>query len=155
MKLYTAAIGYKSDSKPYNLLNKSQTKYLWQSYNSYGCVNYAELTLQISSVNINSQSFTTCDTDVSQDGLSFWFKSQVTPQVLSGLPVGLVVEYYLNSNDAVSQNNVFQMCIQNTTPNQQTIFARIVNSPDCYWHSILHSLWRRLTSNFRCKQSSM
>jgi hypothetical protein len=25
---------------------------------------------------------------------------------LSGLPVGLVVEYYLNSNDAVSQNNV-------------------------------------------------
>jgi hypothetical protein len=68
---------------------------------------------------------------------------------LSGLPVGLVVEYYLNSNDAVSQNNVFQMCIQNTTPNQQTIFARIVNSPDCYCHSILHSLWRRLTSNFQ------
>jgi gliding motility-associated-like protein len=120
---------------PTTYVNKSQNQILYGKVtNSYGCANYAELTLQISSVNIAPQNpFTTCDTDASQDGLSlFDLNSQVTPQVLTGLPVGLVVEYYLNSNDAVSQNNVLPNAYKNTTPNQQTIFARIVNSPDCY-----------------------
>jgi hypothetical protein len=38
--------------------------------------------------------------------------------------VGLVVEYYLNSNDAVLQNNVLPNAFKIPTPNQQTIFAK-------------------------------
>jgi gliding motility-associated-like protein len=120
---------------PTTYVNKSQNQILFGKItNSYGCVNYAELTLQVSNTTIALQNpFTTCDTDARQDGLFlFDLNSQVTPQILSGLPVGLVVEYYLNSNDAVSQNNVLPNAFKNTTPNQQTIFARIINGPDCY-----------------------
>ncbi|PKH68785.1 hypothetical protein CXF59_00415 [Flavobacterium sp. ALD4] len=122
-----------ANPKNYNNTSANQIVYARAS-NSYGCTNYAELTLQISSNTIAAQNpVKICDVDAAQDGLSlFDLNSQVTPQVLTGLPVGLVVEYYLNSNDAVSQNNVLPNAYKNTTPNQQTIFARIVNSPDCY-----------------------
>jgi hypothetical protein len=47
---------------------------------------------------------------------------QVTPQVLSGLPVGLVVEYYLNSNDAVLQNNVLPNAFKIRLPISKLFF---------------------------------
>ena len=58
--------------------------------------------------------------------------AQVTPQVLTGLPVGMIAEYYLNSTDAISQKNPLPNIFKNTIANQQIIQARIVNGPDCY-----------------------
>jgi gliding motility-associated-like protein len=102
--------------------------------NSFGCVNYAEVKMLISNNSISPQNpITTCDGDGVQDGLyHFDLNAQVTPQVLSGLPSGLQVEYYLNTNDAISQKNPLPNIFNNTIPNQQIIYARIVNGSDCY-----------------------
>ena len=102
--------------------------------NSFGCVNYAEVKLLISNNSISPQNpIATCDGDSVQDGLyHFDLNAQVTPQVLSGLPSGLQVEYYLNTNDAISQKNPLPNIFNNTVPNQQIIYARIINGSDCY-----------------------
>jgi len=102
--------------------------------NTFGCANYAKVTLQISKNSIAPQNpVSTCDGDVNQDGLyHFDLNTQVTPQVLTGLTAGLIVEYYLNPSDAVSQKNPLPNIFNNTTANRQIIYARIVNGPDCY-----------------------
>ncbi len=102
--------------------------------NSFGCANYAQVNLVIANNAIAPQKpVATCDGDAIQDGLyHFDLNAQVTPQVLNGLPAGLIVEYYLIPADAVSQKNPLPNIFDNTTPNQQTIYARIVNGPDCY-----------------------
>ena len=102
--------------------------------NTFGCANYAQLKLKIANNSISPQSpITTCDEDAVQDGLyQFDLNTEVTPQILSGLPAGMIVEYYLNTTDAISQKNPLATIFKNTTPNQQIIQARIVNGPDCY-----------------------
>jgi gliding motility-associated-like protein len=102
--------------------------------NSFNCVNYAEVKLIISNTAIAAQNpIATCDTDGTNDGVSqFNLSGQVTPQLLTGLPSGLIAEYYLNPTDAVTQQNQLPNIFKNTVPNQQTIYARIVNGPNCY-----------------------
>lgn len=115
--------------------NKTTNQILYARVtNSYGCVNYAELSLVVSNTIIASQNpVTICDGDLVQDGLfQFDLNLLVTPQVLMGLPAGLLVEYYLNSSDAVAQKNPLANNYSNSIPNQQIIYARIVNGADCY-----------------------
>lgn len=102
--------------------------------NTFGCANYAQLRLSIANNSIAIQNpISTCDGDAVQDGLyQFDLNTQVSPQVLSGLPAGMIVEYYLNSTDAISQKNPLPNIFKNSTTNQQIIQARIVNGPDCY-----------------------
>ena len=102
--------------------------------NALGCENFAEIKLIVSNNAIAPQNpIATCDADGTQDGLfQFDLNTQVTPQVLAGLPPGLVVKYYLNTNDAVVEQNELPTLFKNTIPNQQTIFVKILNGPDCY-----------------------
>lgn len=102
--------------------------------NEFGCISYAVLNLAISNNLISIQNpIETCDTDELQDGITqFDLNSKVTPQVINGLPAGLIVEYYATSIDAISQTNPLPNLFTNTIPNQQIIYARIVNGPDCY-----------------------
>jgi gliding motility-associated-like protein len=127
------AISPIANPKNYNNTSANQVVYASVS-NSYGCTNYAELSLQVSNNTIATQNpITTCDGDATQDGLyHFDLNSQVSPQVLQGLASGLTVEYYLNLTNAVLQNNSLPNLFNNTVPNQQIIYARIVNGADCY-----------------------
>ncbi|WP_114753338.1 T9SS type B sorting domain-containing protein [Flavobacterium glaciei] len=102
--------------------------------NSFNCANYAEVKLIISNNAIANQNpISTCDTDGTNDGLSqFDLNVQVTPQVLTGLHTGLIVEYFLNHTDAIDQQNVLPNIFKNTVATQQIIYARIVNGTDCY-----------------------
>ena len=102
--------------------------------NTFNCPNYAQLNLIIANNSIATQNpVSTCDADDTQDGwYQFDLNAQVTPQVLTGLPAGMIVEYYLNTTDAVSQKNTLPNIFKNTTANQQIIYARIVNGTDCY-----------------------
>ena len=102
--------------------------------NTKGCADYAELKLFISNKTIAPQDpILSCDGD-KQDGLyHFDLDAEVSPQVLSGiLTPGLQVEYYLNISDAMTQKNELPNIFNNTIPNEQIIFARIVNGADCY-----------------------
>jgi len=102
--------------------------------NTFGCANYAQLNLIISNNTIATQNpINSCDEDGVQDGLTqFNLNTQVTPQIINGLTAGLTVEYYLNQTDAIAQKNKLPNLFTNTIPNQQIIYARIVNGPDCY-----------------------
>ena len=102
--------------------------------NKYGCFKIAEVTLQISNNNIANQNpIAICDGDENQDGLfQFDLNSEVTPQIISGLPAGLTVNYFLNSNDALTETNPLPNIFKNTTAFSQTIYARVINGPDCY-----------------------
>lgn len=128
-----AAINPIPNPKTYKNISANQIVYASVS-NNYGCTNYAELTLQISNNSITPQNpIKSCDEDATQDGLyHFDLNGQVSPQVLQGLPPGLTVEYYLNPTDAILQNNALANLFNNTIPNQQIIYARIVNGADCY-----------------------
>ena len=102
--------------------------------NTFGCIEYAELNLVLSNNAIAIQNpIIACDDDAIQDGLTqFNLNTQITPQVIFGLTSGLTVEYYLNSTDANSQKNQLPNLFINTIPNQQIIYARIVNGSDCF-----------------------
>lgn len=102
--------------------------------NSFGCANYAEVDLVISTNTIAVQTpIATCDTDGTNDGLAqFDLNSLVTPQAVTGLPAGLIVEYYLSPTEAIAQQNQLTNIFKNTVATQQIIYARIVNGPDCY-----------------------
>lgn len=102
--------------------------------NSYGCANFSQLTLTILNNVIPSQPpVSTCDNDDTQDGLhQFDLDTQISQQILNGLPSGLLVEYYINESDAVLEKNPLPNLFTTTIPNQQTIFARIINGSDCY-----------------------
>ncbi|WP_100843798.1 T9SS type B sorting domain-containing protein [Flavobacterium sp. 5] len=111
----------------------NQTLYARVS-NEFDCVNYAKLNLAIANNTIALQNpIESCDTDALQDGITeFDLNIKVTPQVINGLPSGLVVEYYPTQTDAIAQKNQLPNLFSNTVPNQQIIYARIVNGPDCY-----------------------
>ena len=114
--------------------------------NDFGCVNYAQLNLAISNNSISTQNpIEICDYGELWDGIApnddsllhdgkaqFDLNAQVTPQVINGLPAGLTVEYYLTQTDAIAQKNKLPNLFTNTIPNQQIIYARIVNGSDCY-----------------------
>ncbi len=128
-----AAINPIPNPENYNNTSADQIVYARVS-NSYDCSNYAEIMLQISNNTIAPQNpITSCDGDATQDGLyQFDLNSQVSPQVLQGLPPGLTVAYYLSQTDATLQNEVLPNLFNNTVANQQIIYARVVNGPDCY-----------------------
>jgi gliding motility-associated-like protein len=102
--------------------------------NQYGCSKIAEVNLQIAATAIADQNpVKTCDGDNLQDGFyQFDLNTQVTPQLISGLPNGLTAKYYLTANDAVLEVNPIPNIFKNTKAFSQTIYARVVNGADCY-----------------------
>lgn len=113
--------------------NKLEIPILYARVTStFNCANYAQVNLIVANNTIATQNpVSTCDGD--RDGLyNFDLNAQVSPQVLTGLPAGMIVEYYLTSSDAVFQKNPLPNIFKNTTTNQQIIYARIINGADCY-----------------------
>ncbi len=102
--------------------------------NIFGCVAYTSVLLQISNQVVQPIApVVSCDLVEPQDGLtSFDLNGQVTPQILLGLPSGLTVNYYLTEQEAILQNNPLPNNYTNTNPNQQQIYALILNGADCY-----------------------
>jgi gliding motility-associated-like protein len=119
---------------PANYRNLSTNTVYGKVSNQFGCTAFATVNLQIANNPITAQNpIMKCDSDTNQDGfVAFNLNLDATPQILSGLPSGLNVEYYLNANDAVLQRNPLSNSYTNTTIYEQIIFARIVNGPDCF-----------------------
>lgn len=101
--------------------------------NVFGCLSYVVVNLQIANNPLPNVNPIVCDEDGTFDGITaIDLDQEVTPIILNGLPAGLLVEYYSNSNDAVLQTNPLPNPFTNTIANAQILFARIVNGPDCY-----------------------
>lgn len=120
---------------PNRYVNKAPNQILYSRLeNEFGCFTTAEVTLQISNTPIADPSpIQTCDADEIQDGFyQFDLNAEVTPQITSGLPSGLTANYYLTANNALTETNSVSNIFKNTTPYNQTIYARVINGPDCY-----------------------
>lgn len=120
---------------PENYINKSRDQIVFARLeNQFNCFKIAQVTLKISNEVIPDQEpVKTCDNDNIQDGLyEFNLNTEVTPQITLGLPSGLTVNYFLTANDAITETNLLPNLFKNTIPFSQTIYARVVNGPDCY-----------------------
>ena len=116
---------------PESFQNTTTNQLFARVENIYGCASYVTVNLEISSNSVANQPLLEiCDDD--NDGFYSFSLSNATSQVLNTLPTGLTVAYFVNSTDAFSETNPLPNSFTNTTPNQQTIYARIVNGPDCY-----------------------
>jgi gliding motility-associated-like protein len=101
--------------------------------NGFGCSSYATVNLAFSNEAISGIDYPVCDEFGPLDGIAtFDLQTQVSPLVLSGLPPGLVVEYYDSMSDAEAQTNPLPGNYVNESPFSQTIYARLVNGPDCF-----------------------
>ncbi|ESU26274.1 hypothetical protein FLJC2902T_27540 [Flavobacterium limnosediminis JC2902] len=103
--------------------------------NQFGCINYASISLQVASNTINSiLPVRACDTVAPQDGLFPFDLNAISLQIQNNntLPAGNSIQYFTDSQDAVTQNNQLSTPFTNTTANEQTIYARIATGPDCY-----------------------
>lgn len=97
--------------------------------NAYGCVKIATVTLQIANNSIPPQNdIEKCDEDGQFDGAVLF----TLPTQLTGIPAGLTVAYFASIADAVNQVNPLSSPYRNTVPDGQTIYARVINGPDCY-----------------------
>ncbi|PTT12697.1 hypothetical protein DBR27_05665 [Flavobacterium sp. HMWF030] len=120
---------------PGNYINESNPQIVYARLeNTYGCYKIAEVTLQIANTSIaDPNPISTCDGDAVQDGLyHFNLDTEVTPKITAGLPSGLTAIYYLTANNALTETNPLPNIFNNTIAFNQTIFARVVNGPDCY-----------------------
>jgi gliding motility-associated-like protein len=102
--------------------------------NPYGCFKIAEVKLQVSTTSIPPQNpIVTCDSDDLQDGIhQFNLEAQVTTQISTGLPTGLVFNYYLNNSDALNDTNTLPNLFTNTVAFSQIIYAKATNGADCF-----------------------
>jgi gliding motility-associated-like protein len=119
---------------PNNYINTTTNQVFAAVSSIFGCYNYASINLVISNTSITPpNAILICDTDGIYDGFgSFDLNQDVSSLLLTGLPSGLIVSYYNSFNDAVSESNPLPNNFVNTIAFQQTIYARIVNGPDCY-----------------------
>ena len=100
---------------------------------NFGCVAVAVIQLQISSATVpQNLSYASCDLDGTVDGFFGFTLANINPLLLNSLPTGLVVQYYANQVDAQAEQNALPAVFTNTTINQQTIYAKISNGPDCF-----------------------
>lgn len=119
-------------TSPNNYGSKPKTIYASVS-NAFGCTAVANVILEISNNNTSSvQNLESCDLDDKIDGFYSFDLSLANPKILSGLPSGLIVEYYETMNDALLQNNILPNSYRNTIRSQMIIYAKILNGSDCY-----------------------
>ncbi|MBF8149483.1 T9SS type B sorting domain-containing protein [Winogradskyella sp. F6397] len=96
------------------------------------CVNFSEVTLEVSTTASNNTSLELCDTDGTEDGFMEFNLTDANDTILTGSPSGLDIMYYETYEDALIENNPIGTTFTNTTPYNQTIFARVENANACY-----------------------
>lgn len=100
--------------------------------NQTGCTSSTTLTLEASTTGANNAILEACDDDGSEDGFYTFTLSEASDTVLSNLPDNLDMTYYETYEAALLETNPLPDSYTNTTPNTQTIFARVENSNACY-----------------------
>ena len=120
---------------PKNYTNKSNNQIVIAKVtNSYGCSNYADLTLSISNQTINTiPPIIACDDDGTSDGIhQFDLMTVATSSPFSTIGNNVFIYFYANQTDAYLDQNRLPFLYKNNIPFQQTIYARVINGPDCY-----------------------
>lgn len=97
-----------------------------------GCISNSELILDVTATDSNNAFLSTCDDDGIEDGLHVFDLTNANSDILNGLPTGLDIVFYNSFIDSVLEQNPINTNFTNTTPNFQTVYARVENANDCY-----------------------
>jgi len=97
-----------------------------------GCVNFSEVSLEVSTTSSNNASIELCDTDGNEDGFMSFNLNDTNAIVLAGAPAGLDLQYFETYDDALVETNPLSSTFTNTIPYNQTIYARVENENACY-----------------------
>ena len=131
--LSDAQLGINAIANPTNYQNLSTNQLTATATNSFGCIGFATINLQIATNSVPAIApISTCDLDAIQDGLTLIdLSSTVTPTLLNGFPSSYSASYFSNENDAILNLNPLSTNFTNTTPNQQTIYGKVVDGINC------------------------
>ena len=111
---------------PYNV-NQNGTYSVELTF-SPTCISTSEIDLDFATaLTVDQTSYTFCDTDAAQDGITTVTLSDIIPTLFLNLPSNLQMNFYSSPTSTVPLSNSFLL----TTPFQQTIYAKISNS-SCY-----------------------
>ncbi|WP_397363348.1 T9SS type B sorting domain-containing protein [Olleya sp. R77988] len=117
----------------YSNANNPQTLYAVVTNTTSNCSSISELTLEVSTTNINDYNAPAlCDELGSEDGLNTFDLGSFSADILNGLPPGITINYYQTYDDALLEQNVLPLAYNNSTPYSQIIFARAENANACY-----------------------
>lgn len=98
-----------------------------------GCFDVAELILQVSTTSIGDYvTPSACDELGSEDGLNTFDLNTITASIQSINSITFPVAYFETYEDALLEKNELNSSYNNTTPYNQTIFARVENNNACY-----------------------
>ncbi|WP_411894651.1 T9SS type B sorting domain-containing protein [Winogradskyella sp. A2] len=97
-----------------------------------GCLNFSQVSLEVSVTATNDASLEACDDDGQEDGFVSFNLSDADGIVLAGAPIGLDVVYYETYNDALVEANPLGNNFTNNIAYNQTIYARVENDNACF-----------------------
>ena len=120
------------DGTAFSNTSNPQTVYVQLIDTNTNCFDIAELTLTVNVTTGTDTTLESCDSDGTEDGLFNFTLSDADAAVLVGLPVSYTLSYYETYQEALLENNPLGTNYTNTTPYNQTLYARIENNNDCY-----------------------
>lgn len=120
------------DGNAFNNFFNPQIIYTRVANTNSGCINYSEISLEVSTTSSNNASIELCDTDGTEDGFMTFNLTEANDTVLAGAPAGLDLVYYETYEDALIETNPLNTTFTNTTAYNQIIYGRVENASACY-----------------------
>ena len=118
----------------FNNTENPQTIYVELIDDQTGCTSYSQLTLEVSTTDVNDAALPPiCDDDGTEDGFHVFNLNDANSLIITGIPLtGLNISYYETYNNALLEQSPLNTSFTNTIPYNQTIFARVENQNNCY-----------------------
>jgi PKD repeat protein len=120
------------DGTAFSNTSNPQTVYVQLIDTNTNCFDISELTLTVNVTTGTDTTLESCDSDGTEDGFFNFTLTDADAAVLAGLPVTYTLSYYETYQEALLETNPLTANYTNTTPYNQTLFARIENDNNCY-----------------------
>ncbi|QNK78911.1 T9SS type B sorting domain-containing protein [Winogradskyella sp. PAMC22761] len=120
------------DSNTFNNFFNPQIIYTRVTNSVTNCINFSEISLEVSTTSSNNTSLEVCDTDGTEDGFMEFNLTDADASIFAGLTTGLDLNYYETYEDALLETNTLGTTYTNTIAYNQIIYGRVENANACY-----------------------
>ena len=133
----TSATGYQWFQNNIALVGETNATYIVSSEGEYSveinyggsCQTTGKIKIEYATdLIINENTFTLCDADENQDGITHFDLAAITTDLFTNLPSGYTISFFETPSSTTALPTIYT----NTTAYNQSIFARIMNIQGCY-----------------------
>ncbi|MBP6039659.1 MAG: T9SS type B sorting domain-containing protein [Flavobacterium sp.] len=133
----SSAIGYQWFKNNIPLAGETNPIYLVTSAGDYSvtinyggnCETTGTITVEYAvDLIVNQTRFSECDNDANQDGITAFNLTNIIPDLFTNLPSNYTISFFELTTSTTALPSIYT----NTTPFEQTIYARITNIQGCY-----------------------